>query len=463
MFHPVIDGLMENANNLIREYKNGFVDKFKYKNWVIIAITVALCILSWFLIRCIYSQINIRKTSYLEVFFEISEVVCRKALDKCEGFSRILHPAFGEEESVGEEEEDKDNDENNKKQKQNNIVETNLNGNNVINSNDKNAVKSDSNDSVSMSSKQNKRVNKKKTQKNIDFIIKLTSIFVIFFVFIFTVILGFHSTLSNMTGYLLTLNSTCTESHIFLEVHDILREYFHDPFSTEIERTLNAKLNQVLYYQKLSTTQFSQERLPSGYKPVFRKISNSNLCSHTGDLFKSSYVINPYLKNTNCSELTGQTVEYGKQVLMAFYIEQIKGVKNLFDSKLIANVETYNSNSFFNDYRVLQLRVLRNYFVQPIFNFITQQLYYSIEHHWNNMKTIYLALMILFIIGIVFGFFAYWVPFLLKLDKDIYRTKGLLSIIPKEVLASIEKINILLNLGNNRVIGVKSKLVKAKR
>ena len=465
VFHPVIDGLMENANNLIREYTNGFVDKFEYKNWVIIAITIALCMLSWFLIRCIYSQINIRKTSYLEVFFEISEVVCRKALDKCEGFSRILHPAFGEEESVGEDEEDKDNDENNKKQKQNNLVETNLNGDSVTNSNDKKAIKSDSNDIVSTSSKQNKRVNKKKkTQKNIDFIIKLTSIFVVFFVFIIAVILGFHSTLSNMTGYLLTLNSTCTESHIFLEVHDILREYFHYPFSTEIEQTLTAKLNQVLYYQKLSTTQFSQEHLPSGYKPIFRKISNSNLCSHTGDLFRSSYVINEYLKETNCSELTGQTVEYGKQVLMAFYIEQIKGVKNLFDSKLIADDSfTENYTSFLNDYRVLQLRVLRNYFVRPIFNFITQQLYYSIEHHWNNMKTLYLALMILFIIGIVFGFFAYWVPFLLKLDKDIYRTKGLLSIIPKEVLASIENINILLNLGNNRVIGVKSKLVKAKR
>ena len=65
--------------------------------------------------------------------------------------------------------------------------------------------------------------------------------------------------------------------------------------------------------------------------------------------------------------------------------------------------------------------------------------------------------MILLIIGIVFGFFFYWVPFLLGLDKDIYRTKGLLSIIPKEVLASIENINVLLHLGNNRVINVKTK------
>ena len=43
----------------------------------------------------------------------------------------------------------------------------------TYNSNDKNIIKSDSNDIVSTSSKQNKRVNKKKkTQKNIDFIIE---------------------------------------------------------------------------------------------------------------------------------------------------------------------------------------------------------------------------------------------------------------------------------------------------
>ena len=260
-----------------------------------------------------------------------------------------------------------------------------------------------------------------------------------------------------MTRYLQTLNSTCTEGHIYLEIHDILRELLNNPSSTEFETMFYSKLNKVLYYQKLSNNKFSQKNLPSGYRPIYRRISNSNLCSYSGDLFNSPYLEENILKQTNCSELTGQTVEYGKQVLMAFYIEQIKGIKNLFDSRTIQNSNEEGNNSFFNEEKVLQLRVLRNYFVKPIFDFITQQVFYSIEHFWGNQKTLFFALMILLIIVIVFGFFFYWVPFLLGLDKDIYRTKGLLSIIPKEVLASIENINVLLHLGNNRVINVKAK------
>ena len=457
VFNPVIDGLMKNADNLIQEYQHGFVDKFEDKNWIIIGIGIFLCALSWFLIKCTYDQITLRKTSYLEVFFEIGENVCKKALDKCECFSKVLHPTLGEEESVDDEEEDKDNDDvGNKKGKQNQLVETNLNRDNYTNSNENKFLKGDGNDSSGIAGKQNKKDVKKKTQKNISFVITLSFILSGFLIFILAVILSFHSTLSSMTLYLQTLNSTCTEGHIYLEIHDILRELLNNPSSTEFENMFYSKLNEVLYYQKLSNNKFSQKNLPSGYRPIYRRMSNSNLCSYSGDLFKSPYLEDNLLKQTNCSELTGQTVEYGKQVLMAFYIEQIKGIKNLFDS----NNNNYNeetNNSFFNEDKVLQLRVLRNYFVKPIFDFITQQVFYSIEHFWGNQKTLFFALMILLIIGIVFGFFFYWVPFLLELDKDIYRTKGLLSIIPKEVLASIENINVLLHLGNNRVINVKTK------
>ena len=46
-------------------------------------------------------------------------------------------------------------------------------------------------------------------------------------------------------------------------------------------------------------------------------------------------------------------------------------------------------------------------------------------------------------------FFAFYIiPFIYKLDQDIYKTKNMLSIIPKEVLASLRNISVLLNLSN---------------
>ena len=56
--------------------------------------------------------------------------------------------------------------------------------------------------------------------------------------------------------------------------------------------------------------------------------------------------------------------------------------------------------------------------------------------------------MVFLIIGITLFFAAYMIPFIYKLDQDIYKTKNMLSIIPKDVLASLRNISVLLNLSN---------------
>ena len=50
---------------------------------------------------------------------------------------------------------------------------------------------------------------------------------------------------------------------------------------------------------------------------------------------------------------------------------------------------------------------------------------------------------------LITGFYlAYWIPSIYSIDEDIYKTKNMLSIIPKDVLSTIPGINKLLNLGN---------------
>ena len=55
----------------------------------------------------------------------------------------------------------------------------------------------------------------------------------------------------------------------------------------------------------------------------------------------------------------------------------------------------------------------------------------------------------LFIGIVVVGFFAIWLPFVLGENETIYKTKNMLSIIPKEVLITLPHINIMLGIEDN--------------
>ena len=80
----------------------------------------------------------------------------------------------------------------------------------------------------------------------------------------------------------------------------------------------------------------------------------------------------------------------------------------------------------------------------------------SITKFWDNCYSLYVALMVILLIGLTGFYLLYWRPFETKLDKDIYKTKNMLSIIPKEVIASLKNINNLLNLGSTSISSVQA-------
>ena len=82
--------------------------------------------------------------------------------------------------------------------------------------------------------------------------------------------------------------------------------------------------------------------------------------------------------------------------------------------------------------------------------------YYKIKPYYfikpvliKNCNKLYTALLVILILLLTAFYLLYWKPFELKLDKDIYKTKNMLSIIPKEVIASFKNIGNLLNLGTS--------------
>jgi hypothetical protein len=92
--------------------------------------------------------------------------------------------------------------------------------------------------------------------------------------------------------------------------------------------------------------------------------------------------------------------------------------------------------------------MIRRYFLLPIYNDTLNDFYRNINSFWNTSYDIFFAVMIIIIIILTSFYLAYWIPVIISIDEDIYKTKNMLSIIPKDVLSTIPGINKLLNLGN---------------
>ena len=131
-----------------------------------------------------------------------------------------------------------------------------------------------------------------------------------------------------------------------------------------------------------------------------------------------------------------------------FYYENI--IKKNNESINFNNTEYIELDPFniFNQEHVFQLSIIRRYFLLPIYNDTLNEFYISIKNFWSTSYDFFLALMIILLLLMTTFYLAYWIPTIYSIDEDIYKTKNMLSIIPKDVLATIPGINKLLNLCN---------------
>ena len=65
----------------------------------------------------------------------------------------------------------------------------------------------------------------------------------------------------------------------------------------------------------------------------------------------------------------------------------------------------------------------------------------------------FVIMIIIYLSFILLGLFFLWIPFVKNLNSIIYKTKNMLSIIPKEILASLSNIDKLLDMDKSTING----------
>jgi len=304
------------------------------------------------------------------------------------------------------------------------------------------------------------------------------------------VIVIFEKNLDKVNDYSKLYNMTSSESIEYQSMFDILREYFFDykgyTGKLSFNDIITSDLLKIYETQKDKEELFSFDKLPSKFKNKYLEVTSSDLCYHAEQLFlknnNSNYnyiVDNKY----QCDNLTESNARYGLNLLISYYLVELRTQKNYFDRLIdAANEKNYTYNNtivgtvftnidngdnsttngsfneteyeeydpfkIFNDEHVFQLSMIRRYFLLPIYNDTLNEFYKSINNFWGTSYDIFLAIMVVLLLLITGFYLAYWIPSIYSIDEDIYKTKNMLSIIPKDVLSTIPGINKLLNLGN---------------
>ena len=462
VYYPLLDILKQYTNNILYQL-NDSIKQFKNNFLLIIIFSIIILLIGGFVIKIILDKITRRKSGYLEVFFQIDDRVCRRALEKCDKYSKSLNQVQGGD-------EDSINSENNS------FIKKNIKQEKKIND----------------ITHKNIKPSNKKTCINIKTTIEI--IFLILFVFLFylVVIIIFQQNLDKMNNYSELYNILSLEGIEYQSLFDIMREYFFDykakTGTTSFENILESNLEKIYENMKKYDQKFSYDDLPSKFKKKYLEIVTNDLCNYADDLFikynKTEFNYNYISKNNyTCDELAENSTKYGLDLLVSNYLYELRVQKRYFDiilqkaqnenytynntlygndnyfKKLLEenmNKENYNEEKYeelnpfqiYNEEHVFKLSMIRRYLLLPIYNDTLNNFYTSMKDFWSTSYNIFLSIMIVFLLLTTAFYLAYWLPSIYLQDESIYKTKNMLAIIPKDVLSTIPGINKLLNLGN---------------
>lgn len=132
----------------------------------------------------------------------------------------------------------------------------------------------------------------------------------------------------------------------------------------------------------------------------------------------------------SCNQFISGTTNEGLHPVMINFIETIRQIL-LEEKESLAN---------FNDTKVWNLENISYYFIQPSFTYLKSSLKESFNESYKSESMRRLILYVCFIIFLLLVFVAIWIPFVNHMNRDIWRTKSMLTLIPMDVLLQIKNV-----------------------
>ena len=451
----------QQIDNFTDEFYNE-IKKAHYVLIICICVMIVVYALNYYIFIHFYQKVEERKQSYLSVFYEIGSSFIVTSLAKCEKFSQKIQlqddmmGAQGEKISIDSSSEDSDME----------------------------------NDIGSVSSlgkiKENKMSNagKARNVKKISHVSMKIGGFIVFFILLAVQIASYYYYYTRISLYKHYVQYEYYNNKYnsrFLFPFIALREYLYDQkkilLMEEVDDYLDNSL--ITFYTELANISDYRDKytsyLPISYSEFVDSLFRDEQCSFINN-FLSEH------KNAGfnaCEEFFYNTSNYGFQAILTTYIEEIRIMRDL-EKYYLQNAEkfnfTYNESligtagetkhyanimdnetlmEIYNSYNpVLILNetthktaiIIYRFVVMKIVQSALDNLFDAIHSAFEDTIRIGLIINIVFIALVCIGFTALWLPFVLGENETIFKTKNMLSIIPKEVLFTLPHINIMLGI-----------------
>lgn len=434
---------------------------------IIFGVMAVLFYISFFFISNAFTNVVKRKESYLEIFFEIGNNVIIYSLGKCENFAKKIQNSNEDDIlTTSEEPDDNLNDDYL-------LLKEGAQQANTLPAN-QNKGKGGKGDSKSIA------LEHRKTSKEI-LIIKagalgLLSVLVIYSMIIFILFVVFNQKIIKYIELYTNENNIGAQNLLYFI---IIREYLFEPnsyaYEEPIEQYAENMIKNHLQQQEERKRVLMDRNNQLNKEFVEFKIwaDEQDLCGYLDPFFEE--FSNNTLVN-NCDEFVDGGVRHGLSIIISTMTEQLREMvrqsqinKNILsENGLKCNLTLFGTSSYytnrsdyqtnkdlydkyspiqiFNSRKMKQLQVLAKHLLLKAYRATLDTLQRAIVSGFENKINLFLIMGILYIIICSVFYFFFWRGYVDSLSKIIYKTKNMLSIIPKEVLASLNSIHKLLKI-----------------
>ena len=479
-FNSVMTGLSE-QNEFFKVNVRKVYDQYKILIVLMFMLMEVFFVFGYLAIRVGLKGVIKKKNSYLTVFFEISRHLVQHLLTKCEKFSIKIQKLDTDEQVIS--------------------THSELMSRSTHYSNDDEHI-------IDMKSMSNANTNKKKQSKgskrkqhyeqNYSKDILHTSYELIIFILILfiadLIVLIVVVNKYNQIQYAIRIY--ICENNIYFSVTsilNILREFLLDETSTVKYTSTSILINSILDKYHPTITSENEEirkslsRLPKSFYETYYRIYHTNICSISDD--DDNEFINHYYQSssssslssfTTCEDFTDQTATFGLDKILMYFSEDIRNLRGITHSarkfqkefKFNYNYSMYGTPFYestylpkdpstldiyleYGPFSILnsnmhdKLRFNFQFLIIPSFNTLFNDIMNGVYKNISNIQLLTIIQTSIECAVLVISFTFFWLKFVKTLNVSIYKTKNMLTIIPRDVLASVWNIRQLLDIESN--------------
>ncbi|KAL4459259.1 hypothetical protein ABPG73_001296 [Tetrahymena malaccensis] len=254
----------------------------------------------------------------------------------------------------------------------------------------------------------------------------LAIVFIIYFIVRFILEQNYLSSINHLYNHqmIISLRPTYTEYVLLFALEQIV---MMKPISYKNETDLRAYYTSLVYDISKQISSSGQQSFPSAFNPYLNQYN----ATEYGDICSTNSSFN----SQDCETIQNGILSKGLQTSIVSLIEGIRDYIVDFSSKLGTDsaqnlkiqIAYLNSDKFVSFQKSLQ-------YMQPSMlstNALMVSNFSSLLTQTQNIEIIILSI---FITVIVIIFFLVWLPYLRSLSNKIWRTKGMLNMIPIDVI-----------------------------